>query len=154
MSRRSRRSRPKKITFHTSVSFSFPARARCKYCFSPPVKYYRMAKTANHLDPNIIINFYCRAKKYIKRMAYDYYLFDKPRGRNDVNHLVHRVFYKGYTPAKHHKGEAASKGIVDMFSCECGKTNWGFTQESAAYSPEVDHRQARTKYSQGADDWV
>jgi hypothetical protein len=135
-----------------NLSSSFLVKSRCKFCVSGPKHYVISKLSTKWIDHSMVKDRFAAYVKRLKRFNYDFYLSVSPKVFNSINFLTHTVFYKGYNPALHKNvGVPAAANYMEYLTCNCGLTQWGFAQKSAASRPEIVLRKAKYNYPRKFD---
>ena len=143
--------RYKPKTIGISLSSSFMARARCKFCTKPPSAYYACFKPNLWADATTYRRFSPRSTRWIRRMTSSWYKEFAPKEFHDIYEFTFRMDYKSYRPLLHRAVGADVSGrdnVIDCVSCECGRTIWAFNQTSNQKRLEVISRKGKYTYPQ------
>lgn len=138
-------------TMGISLSSSFMAKARCKFCTKPPSQYFGMFKTHVWLDASAYRKFTPRNWRWIRRMCSSWYKDYEPRDFEDVFDFTFRFDYKNYRVILHRARGALvnpNDNVIDCVTCECGRTVWAFNQSSTKKRPEIVNRKGKYAYPQ------
>jgi len=138
-------------TVRVNCSLSFPARAICKECGSPPTFYYRQRKKIPKQDVRDAMQV--SLGKYIKPghlLSSWYFEYDPdPKTMNQLSEFAFTLEGKSFKPARHQNrfgGVKAENFYIDLLECNCSATVWAFQQTGSQKRPEIVHRQARSAY--------
>lgn len=132
-----------------NISASFIARARCKYCGTPPSLYLYSRNPYLYADIGQKQFTSAFAKKWIKRICGDWYLQEEPSSFTEVNSF--QTIYRDYfTPTlQRTRGNPSDRdNLMEMICCECGKTAWHFKNKSIKNKPEIINRKGKYNYPQ------
>ena len=138
-------------TIRINLSFSFPTRARCKKCGSPPSFYYRRRRKAPKQDVRVALEG--RADKY-GRAGHLLSAWFQDDGRIEIKSINKMEEFNFALDGKSFQVGASNKrfGVkvgnfyVDSLECDCGETCWFFQQTASQKRPEIANRQARSAY--------
>lgn len=138
-------------TVGISLSSSFMAKARCRYCGERPTHYFGMYKQNYWDDVSHYRSFTPRNWRWVRRMCSSWYKGYEPKEFNSVFDFTFRLDYKNYRVTLHRaRGVDISMrdNIIDCVTCECGRTVWAFNQSSTKKRPEVANRKGKYAYPQ------
>jgi hypothetical protein len=137
-----------------NLSTTFPVRTRCKFCGKGPEHYYAAKTAIKWFNPNRSKDLAKHVQKFMKRMIYNYYLIEAPKDFKSTTPYTHTVAYKGYYPTLHKKRNVpAVNDYIEFLCCDCGRSQWSFSQKATSSRPEITQRKARHNYPHKFDDW-
>lgn len=122
---------------------------KCKHCGGPPVEYWYVRNPTMWFSPRKSLDHQATfVQKYWNRFNDDFYLEKEPK--NFIGTSIFSVFYDhSYRPRLHRsRGTNPTFDTVEFLSCDCGKSNWCFSQKAVFHRPEIKHRQARYSFPQ------
>jgi len=128
---------------HIKLSSTFLARARCKYCSSPPTYYFKTRLNVHQKDIVHFLSAFRWVVRNTDRMCSDFYYIESPRDFKNISLLSFDPSYKSYDSSVHHKhGLDIKNDYYEYLTCDCGRTNWCFKQKAIQNIIEIVNRKS------------
>jgi hypothetical protein len=129
------------------LSTPFLLKSKCRNCGTSGLYYYIIRNGAFFISPEgskLISEIY---QRFTKRMCSDYYLMDSPSKYRSNSFFNYSKSHKGYNPKIYKNLNVKSNNNnVEIFSCECGKTQWAFGNTNDDNRPEICNRKSNRAF--------